>query len=679
MFLPINKQDLIERGIDRLDFIYVSGDAYVDHPSFGHAIITRMIEARGYTVGVIAQPVTDDDYKALGEPRIAFMVGSGVVDSMVNNYTVARRRRTDDDYSEGGKAGRRPDRALTVYSKALKRLYPKSCVIVGGIEASLRRLSHYDYWSDTVMHSVLYDCGADLLMYGMGEKPLTELLDFCDRNIPLSKVKSVRGTAYLTDLAHASRDVKDAIASNGSANYTLLPSHASVSSDKKAYAKAFMLTTQNVDPIGSKAIIQKQDNETYLVQNLPQFPLTAKEMDAVYALPYERRPHPSYTLGVPAIEEVEFSITSHRGCFGNCAFCALTYHQGKRIQHRTEQSIVEEAKLLTSNPNFKGYIHDVGGPSANFRSPSCLKQEKFGMCPNQECIGTKACKNLIVDHKDYLSILRSVRKLPGIKKVFIRSGVRFDYLMLDKDKTFFRELVKHHISGQLKVAPEHACDSVLKVMNKPPHSVYEAFCKEFYSTTASCGLNQYLVPYLISSHPGCTVNHAVKLAEYLHSIHYMPKQVQDFYPTPSTLATTMYYTELDPKTGESIFVAKDDESKAMQRALLQYRLKINHRLVRKALRLAGRTDLIGTAPNCLVPPESVSEKPQRFNSTGGGKTASKTAGKGRTKNGGKPKQAAANTGRANSNRKATNSKSAPHTPFKSKKNPQQGAKNNKKH
>lgn len=590
-FLPINQEEMLEREIWTLDFVVVSGDAYVDHPSFGHALIARLVESQGFNVGIIAQPQTDEDYMKLGEPTKAFLVTSGVVDSMVNNYAVSKKRRDRDVYSEGGQMGKRPDRALNVYCKTLKRLFPDTPIIIGGIEASLRRLSHYDYWSDEVHHSILVDTQADLLIYGMGENPIFDICKAAHKNIPLDKLRNVRGTAFIVDIENAPKYLVDAVTVPND-EYVMLSSHERVCIDKKIYAKAFMVSSDNTDPFTAKILVQKQDNTRYAVVNIPALPLTEKQMDFVYSLNYVRKPHPIYKLGVPAIEEVEFSVTAHRGCFGNCNFCALTYHQGKIIQSRSADSIVEEVEKLAASPDFKGYIHDIGGPSANFHQPSCDKQLKSGVCKNSECIGYRPCPNLKVDHSKYLGVLRRARAVNGVKKVFVRSGVRFDYLMMDKDKTFINELVRHHVSGQLKVAPEHCCDNVLEIMNKPQFSKYLEFYKEFYKINDKAKLNQFLVPYFISSHPGCTINDAISLTEYLKSIGYMPKQVQDFYPTPSTLSTTMYYTELDPRTMKPIFVAKSYEDKAMQRALLQYRLKCNKSLITRALEKAGRNDLI---------------------------------------------------------------------------------------
>lgn len=587
-FLPVTIEECYEREIWQLDFVLVSADAYVDHHSFGHAIIARLIESQGFTVGIVPQPVTDEDFLRLGEPKHAFLVSGGVVDSMVNNYSVAKRRRTEDVYSEGGDFGRRPDRATTVYAQALKRLFPHVPVIIGGIEPSLRRLSHYDYWSDSVMRSILYDSGADLLIYGMGENPIFDLCAAAKRKKPLGKLRNIRGTAYLTDAASAPADVAAVIAGEKRAGYTLLSSHERVAGDKRTYAKAFMVQYRNTDPFSADTLIQKQDNTQYAVVNRPALPLTEKQMDFVYALPFARAPHPMYTRGVPAIEEVKFSVTAHRGCFGNCAFCALTYHQGRIVTPRSDKSILDEVEEIAADPDFKGYVSDIGGPSANLHFPACDKQKTAGVCVDRECIGYKPCPNLKVDQSGYLNILRKARAVKGVKKVFVRSGLRFDYMLYDKDRTFMRELVRHHVSGQLKVAPEHVCDGVLKVMNKPPHALYEKFCGEYAEENAKAGKKQFLVPYLISSHPGCTLADAVELMEYLKSINYCPEQVQDFYPTPGTLATTMYYTELDPRTLEPIYVAKDPHEKAMQRALMQYRNPKNKRLIDEALSVVGR-------------------------------------------------------------------------------------------
>ena len=599
-FLPVKHTEFVGQP----DFVLVSADAYVDHPSFGMAVVSRLIESLGYTVCIVAQPQHDADYQEFGAPRHAFLVSGGVCDSMVDNYTVALHRRTQDVYSEGGDFGRRPDRAVTVYTRALKRLYPHIPVFIGGIEASLRRFAHYDYWSDTVMPSLLVDSGADLLMYGMGENTYKEMLHFVGKGVPIGALKSIRGTCYMSAYADLPNAVKEGMRTG---EVAVCPSYEEVCRDKVAYCKAFKLQSQNCDPFGSKVIAQKH-GQMYVVQNLPSLPLSPAEMDAVYDLPYMRTYHPMYTRGVPAISEVEFSVTSVRGCFGSCSYCALTYHQGRIVQKRTKQSIVNEVYRLVKMPNFKGYIHDVGGPTANFRNPACQKQLKSGACKDKTCIGYTPCKALQVDESEYLDILRTLRRIEGVKKVFVRSGVRFDYVMMDKDPFFLRELVQYHVSGQLKVAPEHSQNNVLRLMNKPAFGVYKAFKAEYDRLNAQLGKKQYLVPYLISSHPGCTLADAVRLAEYLHSIGYMPEQVQDFYPTPSTKSTCMYYTGLDPDTLQEVYVPKDKQEKHMQRALLQYRLPNNYALVKKALQLCGRTDLIGYGAQCLIPPYPPSGK-----------------------------------------------------------------------
>jgi len=603
MLLPISKTELAERDIDQLDFIMVSGDAYVDHPSFGHALIARLIESFGYSVGIIAQPQNEKDYRELGEPKHAFLISSGVVDSMVNNYTVALNKRCRDEYSDNGIYGKRPDRALTVYSKFLRKYFPETFQIAGGVEASLRRFSHYDYWSNSVMPSILATSEIDLLIYGMGESVLFNMFKLLGKGIPLSKMKDLKGTAYISTLEHIHKDAKKAV-SGPTDKFMPISSHEKIKNDKVAYAKAFV-QCQNME----KGIIQKQSEELkvksqdddkldtpttlhspfYIVCNPLPEPLPVDKMDLVYALPFTKKAHPKYQH-IPALDEVSFSITSHRGCFGNCSFCALTFHQGKQIISRSEESIIKEVENLASRPDFKGYIHDIGGPSANFYRSSC----KTGNCNSckSECIGSKVCKNLNTSHEDYLKILQRARKIKGVKKVFIRSGIRFDHLMADEDETFFNELVIHHTSGQLKVAPEHVSDSVLAIMNKPPHDVYKKFAKKFKNLNAFHGKNQFLVPYFMSSHPGCTLNDAVKMLEYLLEINYHPEQVQDFYPTPGTLSTTMFHTELNPKTLKKIFVAKTSEEKAMQRALLQYRNPKNKELIKKALKLAKREDLL---------------------------------------------------------------------------------------
>ncbi|MDD4316008.1 MAG: YgiQ family radical SAM protein [Clostridia bacterium] len=560
-----------------VDFVLVSPEAYVDHPSFGHAIISRVVEAEGFSVAILAQPQHDADFLKFGRPRKAFLVSGGVVDSMVNNYTSAKKRRSNDVYSEGGKAGRRPDRAVTVYCRALKRLFPDVAVIIGGMEASLRRMAHYDYWSDSVMPSILVDSKADLLIYGMGERPLWDLLDMAKKGASLDKVKDIRGTGYLSTFDGLSKSMKEKCQSGGA---EFCPTFEETISDKKKFLKAYKQQAYCAADMKARPLVQKHGRD-YVVINPPAIPLTQEEMDRVYALPFTGEVHPSYKDGVPAIQEVKFSITSHRGCFGGCSFCALSFHQGRMISKRSKESIIFEAVELTQKPDFKGYIHDIGGPTANFRNPPC-KKRKDGVCPGKRCIGAKVCENLEVDHSEYLDILREARALPNVKKVFVRSGIRFDYLMYDKNKEFFRELVAHHISGQLKVAPEHSEDSVLRLMNKPPFAVYKAFTQQFKEENHRQGKEQYLVPYLISSHPGCTVGDAMKLTEYLKSTGYMPEQVQDFYPTPSTRSTCMYYTGIDPETDEEIYVASSVEEKRTQRALLQYRKKENLPIIQKA-------------------------------------------------------------------------------------------------
>lgn len=583
-FLPINKQDMLDRGWDQLDFIMVTGDAYVDHPSFGAAIISRVLEHEGYRVGVLSQPdyTTCDSFKIFGKPRYAFFISGGNVDSMVAHYSVAKIRRSEDEYTPGGKAGKRPDRSATVYTQLAKQAYPDVPVVLGGLEASLRRFAHYDYWEDTVMPSIAETAGADILGFGMGEHQTVEIANRLAAGEKPEQIRDVPGICYMTDFEGLP------------AKYIECAGFNKVSSDKVAYAKACRMQMDNQDPVTGQIIVQKQQNG-YLVQNPPAKPLTRPELDAVADLPYTRTYHPSYEAlgGVPAIEEVEYSIIHNRGCFGGCNFCAITLHQGRRVTSRSVQSVVEEGKLLTQQPGFKGYIHDVGGPTANFRKPSCGKQLVEGMCQSgKKCLAPSPCPHLIVDHKEYLSMLRQLRELPGVKKVFIRSGIRYDYLIWDKDETFFKELVQHHVSGQLKVAPEHCAPNTLKYMGKPPVEVFNKFSKRFYELTKQAGKKQYLVPYLMSSHPGSTLKDAVILAEYLYEHHMKPEQVQDFYPTPGTVATCMFYTELDPYTLKPVFVEKTAEGKALQRALLQYYEPRNAEKVVKALRKVGRVDLI---------------------------------------------------------------------------------------
>ncbi|HPD02385.1 MAG TPA: YgiQ family radical SAM protein [Eubacteriales bacterium] len=596
-FLPVERKDG-----EIFDFILVSTDAYVDHPSFGHAIISRLVESEGFLVGIIPQPKTDAEYTALGAPKEGFLVSGGVVDSMVNNYTVARRRRDSDSYSEGGRVGRTPDRAVTVHTKNLKRLFPNVPVLIGGIEASLRRFAHYDYWADKVMPSILFDCRADLLVYGMGEVPLLEILALIKRGARLEKIKDVRGTAYISDFEKLSKKVKSEM-ENGEA--VMLPSFERTASDKLAFIEAFNVEYRNSTFNGSKRLVQPHNIE-FVVINPPARPPSTAELDRVYALPFERNFHPRYRDGVPALSEVKFSLTSHRGCFGACNYCAVTLHQGAAIIKRSKESLIAEAEKLKALPDFKGYIHDVGGPTANFRDARCSVRGEAGSCSGKSCIGSSVCPNLVADHSEYLDILRALRKLEGVKKVFIRSGIRFDYLLMDSDfKSVLAELVEHHISGQLKVAPEHSSARVLKLMNKPPFEVYLKFAEQYKKTNKARGIEQYLVPYLISSHPGCTVNDAIDLARYLKSIGYMPLQVQDFYPTPGTKSTAMYWTGIDPDTMEEIYVARSGAEKSTQRALLQYRLDKNRGIIKDALIEAGRLNLMGEGPNCLIKSDKV--------------------------------------------------------------------------
>ncbi|MCR1935123.1 YgiQ family radical SAM protein [Clostridium tepidum] len=591
-FLPVSKEDLKKRNIDILDFIIVTGDAYVDHPSFGTAIIGRVLEREGFTVGIIAQPDwrNIDDFKKLGKPKYAFLVNSGNIDSMVNHYTASKRKRHDDFYSPGGKSGYRPDRAVIVYCNKIKEAFKDSPIIIGGIEASLRRFAHYDYWDNAVRRSILEDSSADLLIYGMGEKPIVQISNLLRYGMKIDSIKNVTGTAYIE------KDISNLD------DYIEIPSFEEVSTNKKSYAEAYKIQYYEQDSIRGKTLVQKH-KDRYVVQNPPQPPLSEEEMDEVYALPYARTYHPMYESegGIPAIKEVKFSITSHRGCYGSCSFCALTFHQGRVIQNRSQESILKEANMITNMKDFKGYIHDVGGPTANFRHRACKVQEKNGTCKNRQCVFPSACKNLIVDHKEYLNLLRKIRKIPNVKKVFIRSGIRFDYLMYDKNDEFFKELCKHHISGQLKVAPEHINDKVLKLMGKPNKNVYDSFVKKYHDINKKMNKKQFLVPYLMSSHPGSDLKAAIELAEYIKKMGYTPEQVQDFYPTPGSLSTTMYYTEINPLTEEKVYIPKDQKEKSMQRALLQFAIPDNYDLVKEALLKAHREDLIGNGPNCLIP------------------------------------------------------------------------------
>ncbi len=601
-FLPVTKEEMEARGIWQPDFVYICGDAYVDHPSFGAAIITRLLESRGYSVGMIAQPDwrKKESIAVFGKPRLGFLVSAGNMDSMVNHYTVAKKHRKQDAYSPGGKMGLRPDRAVTVYSNLIRQTYKHTPIILGGIEASLRRLAHYDYWSDGMKRSVLMDAGADLISYGMGERSILEIAEALDKGFPVSSITFIPGTVYKTKEMPKGE---------------LLPSYEQLCENKKAYADSFRIQYENTDAFSGKVLIEDYGNRGYVVQNPPAKPLSQKEMDEVYALPYARTYHPMYEKQgkIPAIEEIKFSITSNRGCFGGCNFCALTFHQGRIVQTRSHASIIEEAKSYVTEKDFKGYIHDVGGPTADFRHPACKKQETKGVCTNRQCLFPKPCKNLNTDHKDYLELLRKLRNISGVKKVFIRSGIRFDYVNADTSSAFLDELAKYHVSGQLRVAPEHVSDEVLYYMGKPEHAVYQQFLKKFEKANARSGKKQYVVPYLMSSHPGCTITEAVKLAEYVRDMGFMPEQVQDFYPTPSTMSTCMYYTGIDPRTGKKVYVPKTFKEKAMQRALLQYKNPENYELVKEALLLAGRKDLIGFDKKCLIRPSGAGKKEQRRN------------------------------------------------------------------
>ena len=588
-FLPVTKEEMLERGWSQPDFVYVNGDAYVDHPSFGAAIITRVLEAHGFKVCMLAQPnwKSVDDFKRFGKPRLGFLVSSGNIDSMVNHYTVSKRHRKQDLYSNNGESGHRPDRAVIVYCQKIREAYKDATIIIGGIEASLRRLAHYDYWDDKVRQSILVDSSADLCMFGMGENSIIEIAEALDSGIEVKYLTYLDGTVYRTkDLSNIGED------------YILLPSYEEIKNDKKAYAKSFYQQYLNTDHYASKILVEPYQG-FYIVQNHPNRPLTQLEFDDTYALPYMRTYHPMYEY-IPAIEEVKFSLISNRGCFGACNFCALNFHQGRIIQTRSHESLIKEAKVLIQDPDFKGYIHDVGGPTANFRQPACKKQETHGACPNKQCLWPKPCKNLIVDHSDYTKLLKELSSLEGVKKVFVRSGIRYDYLYYDSDDTFFKELIKNHISGQLKVAPEHISNRVLNKMGKPGRNVYEKFVEKYNRLNKELHKDQYLVPYLMSSHPGSDLKAAIELAEYLRDIHHQPEQVQDFYPTPGTLSTAMYYTGLDPRDMKPVYVARTPKEKAMQRALMQYKNPRNYELVHEALILEHREDLIGNDSKCLI-------------------------------------------------------------------------------
>lgn len=606
-FLPVSEEDMKARGWKQCDFVFVIGDAYVDHSSFAPAIIGRVLESKGYKVGIIAQPDWKDEKSVtvLGKPRLGFLVCAGNMDSMVNHYTVAKKHRNSDAYSYKGETGHRPDRASIVYSMMIKKVFKDSPVIIGGIEGSLRRLAHYDYWSDSLKRSLLVESQADLIIYGMGERTVVQIADELNEGRNISEVTDIKGTVYKTkhDPAKISEEgEKD--------DFIILPSYDELAADKKQYAKSFKIQYENTDPFNSLKLVEKYGAKLYVVQNTPQPPLSSEELDAVYDLPYTRTVHPMYGCeeNIPAISEIKYSLTSCRGCFGSCNYCALTFHQGRIVTARSHESILREARIFVNEPGFKGNINDVGGPTADFRAPACDKQLRSGACKNKTCLAPTPCKNLKVSHKDYLELLKKLRELPGVKKVFIRSGIRFDYVMLDKDDTFLKELCKYHVSGQLRVAPEHVCNDVLRLMGKPDIEVYERFKKRFEDINKKLNKKQYVVPYLISSHPGTTLKDAVLLAEKVRDMGYLPEQVQDFYPTPSTVSTCMYYTGVDPLTGKSVYVTTNPHEKAMQRALIQYRDKKNRALVKEALIKAGREDLIGYDKRCLLRPDGLKKK-----------------------------------------------------------------------
>ena len=610
-FLPINRKDMEERGWTQVDFAYVIADAYVDHASFGPAIISRVLESRGYKVGIISQPdwKNPDSIDVFGRPRLGFLISGGNMDSMVNHYTVNKKKRKNDAYTPGGVMGKRPDHATVVYGNLIRQKYKDVPVIIGGIEASLRRMAHYDYWSDSLKRSILLDSQADIISYGMGENSIVEIADALDSGLLAEHITYIPGTVYKT------KDIESVY------DYQMLPSYEELCNDKLNYAKSFLVQYQNTDPFSGKRLVEPYDKGIYVVQNPAAKPLTTMELDDVYNLPYMNTYHPSYEKlgGVPAISEIKFSISFNRGCFGACSFCALTFHQGRIVQARSKDSIVNEAIRMTQDKDFKGYIHDVGGPTANFSRPACDKQLTKGACPNKQCLFPKPCANLKVSHQEYLDILRTLRKLPKVKKVFVRSGVRFDYAMADKNDTFIRELCEHHISGQLRVAPEHVSDNVLKLMGKPGNEVYNSFVNKCAKVNKSLGKDQYLVPYLMSSHPGSTLKDAITLAEYIRDIGYMPEQVQDFYPTPSTISTCMYYTGVDPRTMEKVYTARNPREKAMQRTLIQYKDPKNYELVKEALIKEHREDLIGFDKKCLIPPRKIDYHANKKNKTGGKK------------------------------------------------------------
>ena len=594
-FIPISREEIAERGWEQIDFLFISGDAYVDHPSFGPAVICRVLEAQGYKVAILSQPAWDkiENFAALGKPRLGVMISGGNLDSMLCRYTVGKHERAVDKYTAGGEVGKRPDHATCVYAQCVKRLWPELPVIIGGIEASLRRFVHFDYWENKLLPSILESSGADLLVYGMGEKQVVEIADYLAGGARAEDLHYIRGTAYAAEAVPEGEE------------YVELPGWTEIKADRKEFARAFKLQSKEQDPFYGKIVVQK-GQQKYIVQNPSTYPLTMEEMDAIYDLPYVRTWHPSYDKlgGVAALEEVQFSLVSCRGCFGSCSFCAIHAHQGRIIQARSHESILREARILTKLPGFKGYIHDVGGPTANFRHPSCAKQLKYGVCKDRQCLFPKPCSNIDADHSDYVALLRKLRALPGVKKVFIRSGIRYDYLLADKKQEFLDELCRYHISGLLKVAPEHIAPQVLAKMGKPGKDVYLKFMRAFTQKNKEIGLPQYLVPYFISSHPGCTLNNAIELAEFLRDIKHQPEQVQDFIPTPGSAATAMYYSGVDPESGQSVFVARNPHDKAMQRALMQYRAPRNRKLVLEALQKAGRMDLVGSGHKCLLHTEN---------------------------------------------------------------------------
>lgn len=641
-FLPVCRRDMEERGWEQLDFLYIVGDAYVDHPSFGHAIISRVLEKHGYRVGIV--PLPDwrkiDDFKRMGTPRLGVLVSAGNIDSMVNHYTVSKKRRSDDSYAPGNKAGQRPDRATIVYCNRIKEIFSGIPILIGGVEASLRRFTHYDYWDDKLRRSILFDSRADILMYGMGEKQIVEIADKLNMGMSVHDITDVAGTCYISD-------------EYDEENSVVIPSYEECVESKREYANSCRIQYSEQNPYIGKTVVQKHGNR-YLIQNPPMKPLNTEELDEVYSLPYMRSYHPMYESsgGIKAIEEVRFSLAANRGCYGNCNFCALAFHQGRIVTSRSDESLINEAKEMVKHPDFKGYIHDVGGPTANFREPACKKQLTVGACKNKQCLFPKPCPNMKIDHSKYLALLRKLRAIKGVKKVFIRSGIRFDYLINDKDDTFFYELCKYHVSGQLKVAPEHISDNVLKYMGKPENSVFNRFSDKFYKINEKLGMKQYLVPYLMSSHPGSTLHDAVRLAEYLNLHHINPQQVQDFYPTPGTISTCMFYTELDPFTMKKVYVPKRPLEKAMQRALLQFKNPDNYKLVYEALQKTGRTDLIGYGERCLIrPPKSGAADNNRRKNNGNAseRKGSFPKNKGRNKGRGKQTESRGNKSRAGGN------------------------------